>query len=135
MELALSQELWCLYNSPFLKFFMGFVTFGSFPYIIPKLFSELHEKNSVTPRLHLQYNKAVKWFKPLGRIVLYFSGSTIIIYLVIWLSVNGNIKCDEKIIIAPYEIGLLYFSSIIVLMLFGFFFHYWKIIEKGCEKN
>lgn len=131
MELSLSKEFWCLYNSPFLKVFMGFVTFGSISFIIPKLFSKFDEKNSMTPRIHLQYNKAVKRIKPIGRSTLYCSVTTIILYLTIWFSVNGKIKCGEITCINPYEIGLLYFFSISVIVFIGFFYHYWKIIEKG----
>jgi len=130
MELSLSQELWCLYNSPFFKVFIGFVTFGSIPFIVPKLFSDFDKKRSVTPRIHLQYNKAVKRIKPIGRSTIYCSVTTIILYLIIWLSVDGKIKCEETIVINPYEIGSLYFLSILVIFLIGFFYHYWKIIEK-----
>lgn len=131
MELSLSQEFWCLYNSPFLKVFIGFVTFGSIPFIVPKLFSDFDEKRSIKPRIHLQYNKAVKRIKFIGIFIIICSTFTIILYLTIWLSVDGKIKCEELVNINPYLIGFLYFFSILDIFSIGFFYHYWKILEKG----
>ncbi len=137
MDFTIYQELWCLFNSPFLRTFASFVTFGSIPFIVPKLFFVPPKQTSTTPGDVLHINKAIKHMVGFGLATLVSSILTICYYILIWLNVDGNTKCDNNNKVNSLltfntvnDVELLYLFSILTIILIGFFYQNWRIVDK-----